>query len=154
MAAPPPAAYPEDEKAAEPETPPQRELTPAEKAAHIEDALHELDDAERALKRSFEKKKRTEKPTPGEAVPPPTPVDAPDCVTACSALRSMTRSAGYVCRLAGEGDARCARAKERVTGAEKRIATARCSCPEATTRWGFDDAAAACVASRRGSPRG
>lgn len=48
------------------------------------------------------------------------------CATACRAFASLGRAATAVCRLAGDEDARCTRAKGIVSEAERRVAT--CSC--------------------------
>ena len=48
------------------------------------------------------------------------------CVTACRAFASLERAAGAVCRLAGEADERCARAKATVEENARRVA--RCGC--------------------------
>ena len=48
------------------------------------------------------------------------------CQTACRAFASLERAADSVCRLAGNGDARCARAKEIVTAAVPRVASCGC----------------------------
>jgi hypothetical protein len=50
------------------------------------------------------------------------------CDIACRALASMRRSGEGICRLAGEGSERCARARERVVRAGERVAAAGCEC--------------------------
>jgi hypothetical protein len=50
------------------------------------------------------------------------------CDIACRALASMRRSGEGICRLAGEGSERCARARERVAHAAERVAAAGCEC--------------------------
>ncbi len=51
------------------------------------------------------------------------------CERVCGALGSMRRSVGAICELAGEDDARCDAARERLDGAERRVAAAGCTCP-------------------------
>lgn len=48
------------------------------------------------------------------------------CATACRAFASLGRAASAVCRLTGDADARCTRAKGILTDAERRVAS--CSC--------------------------
>jgi hypothetical protein len=48
------------------------------------------------------------------------------CDTACRALSSMRRAVEHLCGLTGEGDARCASARERVRSADERV---RAICP-------------------------
>lgn len=48
------------------------------------------------------------------------------CAVACRALTSMKRAADAVCRLAGEGDARCADARKRVSESATRVASCAC----------------------------
>ncbi|MDI1481389.1 hypothetical protein [Polyangium sp. y55x31] len=68
--------------------------------------------------------KRAERVSPGadEA----SPVSQDPCMTACRALQSMGRAATHLCDLAGEGDTRCANAKDRVRRAEDLV---RQRCP-------------------------
>ena len=77
------------------------------------------------------------KATPG-VVPPPAPQKRPErgpggardgCTTACGALASMARAATRLCALTGEGDARCASARDRLRAAEGRVRAACPSCP-------------------------
>lgn len=62
-----------------------------------------------------------------ESEPEPEPVENA-CDLACRAFGSMQRSAERICSIAGEGDARCRRARERVADASARISSARCAC--------------------------
>jgi len=55
-----------------------------------------------------------------------TPVSSDPCMTACRALQSMGRAATHLCDLTGNGDARCANAKDRVRRAEDLV---RQRCP-------------------------
>jgi hypothetical protein len=50
------------------------------------------------------------------------------CVSACRALGSMTRAATHLCSLAGDGDARCASAQDRVKSATTRVQQACPAC--------------------------
>ncbi|MDI1431012.1 hypothetical protein [Polyangium sorediatum] len=55
-----------------------------------------------------------------------TPVSSDPCMTACRALESMGRAATHLCDLTGDGDTRCANAKDRVRRAEDLV---RQRCP-------------------------
>jgi hypothetical protein len=57
-----------------------------------------------------------------------TPLAAGDarCADACKAMESLRRAAAAVCRLAGEENARCARAKGIVKDSEARVAACKC----------------------------
>jgi hypothetical protein len=55
---------------------------------------------------------------------------ATPCDLACRALASMKRSADSICAISGESDARCVRARSRVTAAEGRVERAGCACRE------------------------
>jgi hypothetical protein len=50
----------------------------------------------------------------------------PRCERACKAFSSLRRAADGVCRLAGDGDARCVRARGIVKDNEARVATCKC----------------------------
>jgi len=50
------------------------------------------------------------------------------CRSVCAALGSMRRSAAAVCRLAGDYDERCQRAKQTVTRNEGRVRDTACGC--------------------------
>jgi hypothetical protein len=50
----------------------------------------------------------------------------PECVTPCKAIASMRRSVDALCRLAGDGDARCIDARGTLARSEQRVA--RCGC--------------------------
>jgi len=66
----------------------------------------------------------------GAAARPPVRSRPPSpCASACRAFASLDRAAGAVCRLAGESDARCLRAKKSVKENAQRVAS--CSCPRA-----------------------
>ena len=54
------------------------------------------------------------------------PLSSDPCVTACAALASMERAALHLCGLAGAGDDRCQRARDRVKSAGARVSAA---CP-------------------------
>jgi hypothetical protein len=75
------------------------------------EAAAEKEDADRSAERPrTEAEKKTESP----------------CGTACRAFASLERAAGAVCRLAGEADQRCTRAKATVEESARRVA--RCGC--------------------------
>jgi hypothetical protein len=104
--------------------------SPAEKEVHIEDALREVDAAERALDTLLKNGKPTDTPPTAPPRPAPNAEPASGCETACQALTSMQRAAAYVCKLAGESDSRCLTATGRVKAARQKIDRAACSCPE------------------------
>ncbi len=107
----------------------ERDLSPAERERHIDDALREVEVAERTLETELKKREPEVAPRPGEPTPTPRSSDR-GCETACSTLGSMQRAAAYVCRLAGEGDARCRAAQDRVRVARTKIQQAACACAE------------------------
>lgn len=109
------------------------DLGPAERERHIEDALREVDAAERALDQNLKTRTPGRDPAP---VPGPGPGAEPStgCETACQALTSMQRAAAYVCKLAGDADARCRTAEGRVRAARTKVERAACSCPEPVAR--------------------
>jgi hypothetical protein len=136
-AAPAPATEPPEGDATDPGGA-ETTLSPEDRARHVEDALREIEIAERSLETSLVTP-RPRKPKGPQVVPQPVPPGpkAPngepvsaDCETACVALRSMQRSAAYVCKLTGPGDHRCERAERRVRAAREKIVRAACSCPE------------------------
>jgi hypothetical protein len=49
------------------------------------------------------------------------------CETSCRALASMKRAADAICRMAGEGDARCGDARKKVEASTARVAACGCS---------------------------
>ena len=51
------------------------------------------------------------------------------CATACRALASMQRATDHLCGLAGDSDARCTGARDRVRGARERV-TSSCACEQ------------------------
>lgn len=57
-----------------------------------------------------------------------TPLAAGDsrCPEACKAMDSLRRAAAAVCRLAGDGNGRCTRAKNIVKESESRVAVCKC----------------------------
>lgn len=103
-----------------------------------------LEDAEAALMRAFEdlggelpeKKKKPAKDGVSDASarpaattqPAPLGVGDPRCANACKAFASLRRAADAVCRLAGDSNARCSRAREIVKDSEERVKS--CSCGE------------------------
>jgi type IV secretory pathway VirB10-like protein len=48
------------------------------------------------------------------------------CESACKAFSSMKRAGDAVCRLAGDSDARCKKARTLVKGSESRVAVCKC----------------------------
>jgi hypothetical protein len=64
---------------------------------------------------------------PAAARPPARSRPRSPCASACRAFASLDRAAGAVCRLAGESDARCLRAKQSVKENAQRVAS--CDCP-------------------------
>ncbi|MCU0692361.1 MAG: hypothetical protein MUF54_13255 [Polyangiaceae bacterium] len=66
-------------------------------------------------------------PELGEMEAAPT---ASPCTIACRALASMRRAAEGICRLTGEEQARCVRARERVARADQQAANSGCLCTE------------------------
>ncbi len=48
------------------------------------------------------------------------------CAVACSAIASMRRAVDAICRMAGEGDARCVEARRTLADDDAKVA--RCSC--------------------------
>jgi hypothetical protein len=129
---PPPESTPEAEADGDGEA--ERPLEPAQRERHVEDALREVDIAEKSIERTLEAK-RQGKPPPDQ--PPPAPGQQAGrgaCDTACNALGSMERSATYVCRLTGEGDPRCRTAQERARAARTKIEKAACNCAQPVAR--------------------
>jgi hypothetical protein len=61
------------------------------------------------------------------------PHSADRCAIACEALTSMKNAASRLCGLAGEDDARCARAGERVAQARELVRSACSACAAAAT---------------------
>jgi hypothetical protein len=70
-------------------------------------------------------------PTPTGTAPAAPVTQADPCLIACAALASMKRSADHMCGLAGEKDAACGGARERVQRAEQRVTQA---CPACATK--------------------
>jgi len=121
------------------------ELRPAEQQqfARVEDAEAELERARAELEAlGIESRKQPKGSSaqpaaasrPADETPPkPSPKAAtPEsrCESACKALISLKRAADGVCRLAGDSDARCTRAREIVKSSETRLAM--CKCEEKT----------------------
>ncbi len=53
------------------------------------------------------------------------------CGTVCASLSSMQRSVDAICRLAGDDDDRCRRARDKLGGARDRVGRAQCDCGDA-----------------------
>ncbi len=68
------------------------------------------------------------------AAPPPEPssTDADGatdvCASSCRALASMRRSVEVLCRLAGDGDERCTKARSTLSESEARVSSRACRC--------------------------
>lgn len=57
-----------------------------------------------------------------------TALDTNTCGSVCDALASMRRASDAICDLAGEDDPRCATARDKLAGNEKRIEGRGCRC--------------------------
>jgi len=108
----------------------------AEPLDTIDQAQDLLARAEQELDSLFGPADRKRKPTAGAASPAragaaarPAPRSRPrsPCASACRAFASLDRAAEAVCRLAGESDARCRRAKKSVKENRQRVES--CNCP-------------------------
>lgn len=75
--------------------------------------------------------KHTDAP-PAAPPPEPTSTDADGatdvCATSCRALASMRRSVEVLCRLAGDADERCTKARTTLTESEARVSARPCRC--------------------------
>ena len=138
------------ETAPEPQQPPgaaaPSSIEPAQKSATQDESFTTLDEAERALAvAEGELASLFAPPAPAEApaAPPPPPAaggasapkgaeaeaekkPASRCELACKAFSSLGRAAEAVCRLAGEQDARCSRARGAVDDNRRRVASCGC----------------------------
>jgi hypothetical protein len=150
--APSPAAAPEDPAAPEPARPPPA-LAPGaggpsslkkgedkprrdELAREDDDAFTRIDDAERAFADSKKELDTLLGPLPADKVAgaqPPAPLAAGDtrCPRACKAFDSLRRSGDAICRLAGDADARCTRARDVMKQNATRVAACGCQGSEA-----------------------
>lgn len=108
-------------------------------AADLAGLEAQLDRAERALGLALGADRMTA-PQAGQAPAPNAPptgspgggtVLSDPCLVACAALASMRRSADHLCGMAGERDAACGGARERVQRAEQRVVQA---CPACASR--------------------
>lgn len=119
------AAADEEEAAAAEKGPSSLEQKKAKpKKAELIPALNTLEEAEAELERAqalLEKSYLQQ----GQAVA----LSGGDsrCDTACSAFGSLKRAADAICRLAGENDTRCSKARKVVDEHEKRVEP--CGCP-------------------------
>ncbi len=102
--------------------------------AHELDQAEEPSERERAREPSYATPAPTAPPTEAaersarpQSWQPGAQVGSP-CDMACRALGSMRRSADGICRIVGQGDDRCSRARERVAQAERRVREAGCRC--------------------------
>jgi len=98
--------------------------------ADAEDAEAALARAEKDLDTSLGPSGRTGAAPRAEALK-----ESPDapCDTACRAFSSMQRAAGHLCSIAGDADARCGAARERLQRASERV---RAACPACTATGG------------------
>lgn len=129
-------------KAAEPESS-LREPTSIEEAqAQIERASSDLSLAE-GKKAEGDKDYAAPPPSPGggstssTTARPATPtapreestraVPADSCSQSCRALSSMRRAVSALCRMTGDGDARCSDARKTLVESESRVARCHCS---------------------------
>ena len=105
--------------------------------ADVPAGLAQIDAAERALAivlgapaRKDDAQPTTPTAKRPEPAAPPALSLPPDqaCSIACSALASMKRSADHVCTMAGDKDAVCGTARERVQRAEARVTAACPAC--------------------------
>jgi hypothetical protein len=132
QAPPPPPAQPAP--AAEPESPSSLGDVEERKKRELLEAAPEpstLEEAERAFADSKKELDELVGPLPGEkltGVKPPAPLAAGDtrCPRACQAFDSLRRSGDAICRLAGERDQRCTRARELVKQNESRVSICAC----------------------------
>ncbi|MFO0552681.1 MAG: hypothetical protein U0271_30095 [Polyangiaceae bacterium] len=129
-ASPAPTASPSTSTTSEPAV----NLPPSERDKHVGDAQAELELAEWTLFRSLGEPVASTPPgqstaTRGHNKVKPAAEPQPGCETACMAFGSMSRSAEYICRLAGAGDARCINARSRVSDAKSRLERKGCGCP-------------------------
>ena len=98
----------------------------------VPSALIQLDAAERAILLATGAPSGDAQPTsPTAKRPEPaggTLAQDQACLIACTALASMKRSADHVCTMAGDKDAACGTARERVQRAEARVTAACPAC--------------------------
>lgn len=101
--------------------------------ADVPSALSQLDAAEAAILLTTGAPpgaSRQQDPTTRPVAPGVTLSQDQACSIACSALASMKRSADHVCTMAGDKDAACGTARERVQRAEARVTAACPACPK------------------------
>lgn len=96
------------------------DLSKAEAA--LDKAQKDLD----ALLGPAKTKDKTGKAAPGGGGAVPLATGDARCPTACKAFASLRRAATAVCRLAGDADARCTKARTSVTENEARVAACKC----------------------------
>jgi hypothetical protein len=95
------------------------EASPADAPASAEEAAQALARAENDLDASLAG--RGARAEPLQEGP-----QAGPCDTACRAFSSMERSAGHLCAITGDADARCSAARDRLQRASERV---RAACP-------------------------
>jgi hypothetical protein len=95
----------------------------------LEEAEAALVDARQELERWAEQRERAQAKNAGrEAAPTAAGPRGSDCALACRALASLDRAAQAICRLAGDSDQRCTRARQLLEDNRKRVA--RCGCEQ------------------------
>ena len=135
---------PESPRAEPPGAAAPSSIEPAKKDAN-EESFTTLDEAQRALSAAEGELASLFAPAqPAGPPPPPAPAaggtgaekpsaldteqkPASRCELACKAFSSLGRAADAVCRLAGEQDARCARARSSVDDNRRRVASCGCT---------------------------
>jgi hypothetical protein len=137
---------------------PEAPVTDAEKSAPADEApaFHNMEEAQAALAKAEQEllalqggpptaagAPAASAPAGGEGAPAPAaeaaPAPAPErkddqtsasrCPNMCRAFGSLSRAAEAICRLAGEADERCTRARGSVRANFQRIAGCRCPAP-------------------------
>jgi len=142
----PPAPQGYEQPTAQPATPPTSTTETQPKTGSL-DKDHEtifstVEEAQAALDRAREElegltavAKKPQTSGPGATPPPAKASDTPlarsdsRCANACRAFASLKRAADGVCRLTGESDARCTKARTIVKQNELRVASCSCEDP-------------------------
>lgn len=109
----------------------------------VDEAEQALADAEQQLAGLFSGSREALAEGSAESPPPEPSVDEGDaeevgedddgagrCATACKALESLRRAGDAICRLAGEEDERCSRARKIIQENTERVSECGCSAPE------------------------
>jgi hypothetical protein len=90
----------------------------------VEDAQEQI--ARLRARLDADNKKRDEAPSTPPKSEAPREERADTCVDPCRALLSMKRAVDALCRMTGDGDARCADAKKTLSDSTARISPCRC----------------------------